>query len=304
MFDTLEHFYFQKSNARGSAVRLQESWQTILARRAYPKAVERLLGEMTAGAVMLAGSISYDGPVVLQVMGDGPVKMAMVEVSPQLGVRAVARLAEDAGDIPENAGLKDLVNVHGKGRCALTLVHPDPSRRTESYQGIVDLNGENVADALSSYMTKSEQVETRMWLSADAAAASGLMLQKVAAEGGKAPENEFAPEDWSRVQTLADTITAHELLTLEPREILTRLFWEENPVMGEPRSPSFSCSCSEERVAGMIQSLGREEAENIVKEQGAIEVTCEFCGKTYRFDSIDVARIFDSRISADTVNQH
>lgn len=295
MFDTLEHFYFNGSNARGCAVRLQESWQTILARREYPAPVQKLLGEMTAAAAMLTASITFPGSVLLQIMGDGPVRLAMVEVKPDLGLRAVVRLNEGM-EIAENARLRDLVNVSGKGRAALTLLNPDPARRAESYQGIVDISeADCVADAIAAYMSRSEQIETRMWLAADATAASGVMLQKVASEGGHDAPGANAAEDWERVQKLAETITPEELLTLEPHVLLTRLFWEENPRMAEPRHPKFECGCSRERVAGMIRSLGEKDATELVKEKGAIEVTCEFCGKTYRFDPIDVHQLFDER---------
>lgn len=295
MFDTLEHFYFPKANARGCAVRLQESWQTILERRDYPAPVQKLLGEMTAAAAMLTASITFPGSVLLQIAGDGPVRLAMVEVKPDLGLRAVARLNEDL-PIPEGAGLKELVNVSGKGRCALTLVNPDPAKRAESYQGIVDIaSAATVAEAISAYMTRSEQIETRMWLAADAAAASGLILQKVAGEGGKGVAADYDPDEWERIQKLSETVTGEELLSLEPRALLTRLFWQENPSLAEPRSPRFACACSRERVAGMIRSLGEAEARSILEEKGAVEVTCDFCGKTYRFDSIDVHQLFDER---------
>ena len=293
MFDTLEHFYFTKSNARGCAVRLQESWQAILKRREYPAPEQRLLGEMTAAAAMLSASITFPGSVLLQIMGDGPVRLAMVEVKPDLGLRAVVRLNEDM-PVAENAGLRDLVNVSGKGRCAITLLQPDPAKRSESYQGIVDITeASSVAEAIAAYMS-------RLWLAADATAAGGLMLQKVAAEGGHDAPGAEAGEDWIRVQRLAETVTSRELLELEPRTLLTRLFWQENPRMAEPREPKFECGCSRERVAGMIRSLGKDDAEKLLKEKGAIEVTCEFCGKTYRFDSIDVHQLFEQRAAAGT----
>ncbi|MCI5851460.1 MAG: Hsp33 family molecular chaperone HslO [Sutterellaceae bacterium] len=305
MYDKLEHFYFPRANARGSAIRLQEAWQAILKRRDYPQAVQKLLGEMTAGAAMIAGSITFPGSVLLQLMGDGPVRLAMVEVKPDLGIRAVARLDEKTGGIPDDATLSDLVNVHGKARCAITLVQPDPTLRTQSYQGIVDIAGsKSVAEALSAYMTHSEQVETRMWLASDAVAASGIMLQKVAGEGGKGTAADYDPEDWNRVQKLAETVTPEELLKLEPRELLTRLFWEENPRMAEPREPKFECGCSRERVSGMIRALGEREALELVAERGSIDVTCEFCGKTYSFDPIDVRALFESRTPSGTETRH
>lgn len=300
MFDTLEHFYFPRANARGSAVRLQESWQTILERRAYPAPVQKLLGEMTAAAAMFASSITFPGSVLLQIMGDGPVRLAMVEVKPDLGLRAVARLREDV-PVPEGAGMRELVNAAGGGRCAITLVQPDPARRAESYQGIVDIaSTSSVAEALAAYMTHSEQIETRLWLSADATAASGLMLQKVADEGGRGEAPDYDPEDWNRVQKLAETVTADELLRLEPRELLRRLFWQENPSLAKPRSPRFECGCSRDRVGGMIRALGEKQALELLAEKGSIDVTCEFCGKTYSFDSIDVQAIFEERAAKAT----
>lgn len=230
----------------------------------------------------------------------------MVEVKPDLGIRAVVRLNESEADkIRPDSDLNSLVNAHGKGRCALTLVQPDPSLRSQSYQGIVDLAGsKTVAEALSAYMTQSEQVETRMWLSSDATAASGLMLQKVAAEGGKGTDPDFDPEDWNRVQKLAETVTPDEQLKLEPREVLKRLFWQENPQMGTPRAPKFECGCSRDRVGGMIRALGEEDALALVEEQGKIEVTCEFCGKTYAFDPIDVHQLFDEHAAKGTETRH
>ena len=160
MFDTLEHFYFPKANARGSAIRLQETWQTILERRAYPEPVQRLLGEMTAGAAMLAGSITFNGPVLLEIAGDGPVRLAMVEVKPDLGIRAVVRLNESEADkIGPDSDLNSLVNAHGKGRCALTLVQPDRRSEARATRGSSDLAGsKTVPEALSAYMTQCEQV--------------------------------------------------------------------------------------------------------------------------------------------------
>ena len=303
MFDVLESFYFPSANVRGYAVRLQKSWQGVLERRALPAPVQSLLGEMTASAVMLAGAIRFNGPVLLQVAGDGPVRLAMAEVQPGLGFRATVRMNAGEGVPAQGSSMRDLVNRHGRGRCALTLVNPDPAQRTQSYQGIVDIAGSaTIAEALARYMTLSEQVETGLWLSADATGAAGLMLQKVAGEGGR--ETPADPDGWNRLMKLAGTVTGAELLSLEPRTLLQRLFWQESPLVAEPREPAFECSCSRERVAGMIRSLGEAEAREILAERGEIEITCEFCGKNYSFDSIDVHQIFEDRAAegSDTRN--
>ncbi len=312
----LHKFLFDGLPVRGMVVRLTEAWQEILARRAsnsnthaYPPPVAELLGEMTAAATLMQANIKFNGALVLQIFGDGPVKIAVAEALPDLSVRATANVV---GELPADAALPDMVNVHNKGRCAITL---DPRERhpgQQPYQGVVPLFGDRrekltrLSDVLQHYMLQSEQLDTTLVLAADGQVAAGLLIQRLPLGGegnlagaatSEANEDEIGRnEDYNRIATLAASLTRGELLTLDVETILRRLFWNEKLLRFEPQvgmlGPHFACTCSRERVAGMIRALGRGEAESILAERAQIEVGCDFCGKQYRFDPIDAAQIF------------
>jgi molecular chaperone Hsp33 len=313
----LHKFLFDGLPVRGMVVRLTEAWQEILARRAsntftgaYPPPVAELLGEMTAAATLMQANIKFNGALVLQIFGDGPVKVAVAEAQPDLSVRATASVV---GEVPADAALPAMVNVHNKGRCAITL---EPRKRQpgqQPYQGVVPLFGDRheklhkLSDVLQHYMLQSEQLDTTLVLAADQQVAAGLLIQRLplAGEGnlaggataGAANQDEIGRnEDYNRIAILAASLTREELLTLDVETILRRLFWEEKLLRFEPQAgmlgPHFACTCSRERVAGMIRGLGREEAESILAEREHIEVGCDFCGRQYRFDPVDAAQIF------------
>ncbi|MFN3732775.1 Hsp33 family molecular chaperone HslO [Comamonas testosteroni] len=318
----LHKFIFDGLPVRGAIVRLTDSWQEILQRRAgnkdtgaYPEAVSTLLGEMTAAGVLMQSSIKFNGALVFQVMGDGPVKLAVTEVQSDLSFRATASLVGEA-NLPlrgQLAPLAELVNAHGAGRCAVTLDPKDRQPGQNPYQGVVPLNDgsggrfERLSDALQFYMMQSEQLDTVMVLAANDQIAAGLMLQRMpvkgeanlaaATESGEAEHDaQGLNEEYNRVATLASSLTQQELLTLDVETILRRLFWEEKllrfaPQAGE-QAPRFACTCSRDRVVAMLTSLGEEEVESIVAERGKIEVGCDFCGQQYQFDAIDAARLF------------
>ena len=313
----LHTFLFDGLPVRGMVVRLDQAWQEVLARRAsnthtgaYPQPVAELLGEMTAAATLMQANIKFKGSLILQIFGDGPVKVAVAEAQPDLGVRTTASVV---GDIAADAGLPDLVNVNNKGRCAITLDPKDRLPGQQPYQGVVPLFGDRgeklgkLSDVLQHYMLQSEQLDTTMVLAADDKVAAGLLIQRLPVTGegnlagGAARANEDdigLNEDYNRIATLAASLTREELLTLDVETILRRLFWEEKLLRFEPRSgmlgPHFACTCSRERVTNMLRGLGREEAESILAERGNIEVGCDFCGKQYRFDPVDAAQIFTS----------
>jgi molecular chaperone Hsp33 len=256
----------------------------------YPAPVLALLGEMTAAATLLAANIKFNGALTLQVHGDGPVKLLVVECQPDFRLRATAKLREGS-DIAPGAGLRALVNAHGQGRCAITL---DPLERLpgqQPYQGIVPLAGDSIAHALETYMRQSEQLDTRLWLAADDKVASGVLLQKLPAEGGRAAQSHDT-DAWDRTTTLASTLTLPELLANGPEALVRKLFWQERLEHGAAFQPSFQCSCSRERIGRMLLSLGREEVEDIMREQGHVEVTCDFCNKAQMFDAVDVGQLF------------
>lgn len=311
----LHKFLFEGLPVRGTIVRLTDAWTEIQRRRltnsttgAYPQPVQALLGEMAAAGVLMQSSIKFNGSLILQIFGDGPVKLAVAEIRSDLGLRVTATVR---GEVPADAALSAMLNLHGQGRCAITL---DPKNRQpgqQPYQGVVPLTDaeyrplERLSDVLQHYMRQSEQLETTLVLAADERVAAGLLIQRLPLEGtgnlkglqghdGQSAEE--LNEHYTRIAILASSLKREELLTLDVETILRRLFWEEKlqrfePLQGET-APRFFCSCSRERVGKMIQGLGSSEAHDILTEQGSIAVDCEFCGAQYRFDTVDVAQIF------------
>lgn len=312
----LHKFLFEGLPVRGMLVRLTDGWQELLQRHAqsgaYPRAVSELLGEMSAAAVLMQGNIKFNGSVVLQIFGDGPVKVAVAEVQPDFAFRATATvLGEVADDVP----LSHMVNVNNQGRCAITLDPKDRQPGQQPYQGVVPLwddrrqKLERLSDVLEHYMLQSEQLDTRLVLAANDQIAAGLLIQRIPATGEanlsgtaavQAREDALGQnEDYNRIATLAASLKKEELLTLDADTILHRLFWQEpiqrlEPAQGVLR-PRFACTCSRERVAAMLESLGVAEVEGILAEQGQVDIGCDFCGARYVFDPVDAAQIFLNR---------
>ncbi|MDP2065226.1 MAG: Hsp33 family molecular chaperone HslO [Burkholderiaceae bacterium] len=312
----LHKFIFDGLPVRGVIVRLTDAWTEILRRRAagdatggYPPPVRDLLGEMTAAAVLMQANIKFNGALVLQIFGDGPVKVAVVEVQPDLSLRATATVV---GEVAPDARLSGLVNLGNQGRCAITLDPKDKFPGQQPYQGVVPLHGdrreklENVSEVLEHYMLQSEQLDTTLVLAANDQVAAGLLIQRLPLQGqgnlagslvSRENEDEIGlNEHYNRIAILARSLKRDELLTLDVDTVLRRLFWDEQVLRFAPHQgadgPRFACSCSRTRVRNMIRSLGREEAESILAERGDIEVGCDFCGLQYRFDPVDAAQIF------------
>ena len=312
----IHKFLFDGLPVRGVLVRLTDAWTEILRRHAsgssasaYPQPVQNMLGEMVAAATLMQSNIKFNGSLILQIFGDGPVKLAVAEVQPDFGLRATATVI---GDIAVDASLSALVNVNNEGKCAITL---DPKTRfpgQQPYQGVVPLFDdageklEKLSDVLEHYMLQSEQLDTTLVLAADDQVAAGLLIQRLPLAGvgnlagslvSQANEDEIGiNEHYNRIAILASSLKRDELLTLDVDTILRRLFWEETLTRFEPlagdTAPRFSCTCSRERVSKMLLGLGIEEAQSILAERGDIEVGCEFCGLKYQFDPVDVAQIF------------
>jgi molecular chaperone Hsp33 len=206
--------------------------------------------------------------------------------------------------VPAGARLEAMLNVHGQGRCAITLDPKDKFPGQQPYQGVVPLHGDRreplqaVSQVLEHYMLQSEQLDTLLVLAADDQVAAGLLIQRMPVEGegnlgGRRNEDDIGlNEAYQRIATLAATLTREELLTLKPEQILHRLFWEETLRVFEAQQPRFACTCSRERVQAMLRGLGREESESLIEERGLVEVGCEFCGVQYHFDAIDVGEMF------------
>jgi molecular chaperone Hsp33 len=289
MADRLLKFLFHQAPVRGEVVRLSQSWQRMTALHAYPEPVLRLLGETTAAATLLSATIKFAGNLILQIHGDGPVQLLVVECRPDLAYRATAKLRANAR-IDAGAGWRELVNAGGHGRCAITLDPGKSPARQQRYQGIVPLQGSSVAEALEAYLRQSEQIESRLWLAADERAATGLLLQRIARPSTQGAEQD--EDAWRRTTTLSDTVSQTELLQASAEEVVHRLFWQERLERYAPATPRFSCTCSRGRTGRMLLTLGRAEVDSILAEQGSVSVTCEFCSAQYSFDAVDVVQLF------------
>jgi molecular chaperone Hsp33 len=300
MTDTLQKFMFDNTPVRGELVELSDTWREILSRRDYPLAVRSLLGEMLSAAALLSANLKFNGALVMQIHGDGPVTLLVVECDADLRMRATAKLAE--GEVvADDATLTELVNRGGNGRFAITLDPKDKLPGQKAYQGIVPLDGGSVAVVIENYMMRSEQLDTRMWLAADDQVSRGLLLQKLPGEGGIHAPTEDALEAWDRTVMLASTLRPDELLSTDIQTVMRRLFWEETIRVFDPLHPAFHCSCTRERVGNMLKMLGQEEIDSAVAELGHLGIDCDFCGQHYDFDKVDCAQLFAAEIPVDAL---
>ena len=319
MTDQLKKYLFENRSVRVQAVRLEDTWRDALAHHSYTPAVRKLLGELIAASTLLAANIKFDGSLLLQIQGDGPISLVVVEcrmepsrslssLTPEeaaggverpgaaggLSLRATVKVREGQ-TVPEDGTLQSLLNAHGEGRFMVLL---DPRRKTpgqQTYQGIVPLEGDTVAQVLEHYMKSSEQLDTRLWLAADDRHAAGLLVQRLRDHGGQPGD---APvEAWNRATQLASTLDADELLAVDTDTLIHRLYWDETLLTFDPQNVRWHCPCGRERVSEMLRMLGRDEVDSILAERGQVEVLCDFCGKPYLFDSVDCAGLFAARAS-------
>ena len=273
--DALYRFMLENADTRGEWVHLDNSWQEVLKRADYPEIVREVLGEAFAAVALLSATIKHKGSLILQIRSDGPVHLLVVQASPEGHLRGLARWSRE----PTETGLN---NIFGTGHIAITM---EATTDNERYQGIIALEGEKLSNALEEYFKRSEQLPTRLWLTSNADSCAGMLLQRL-------PAQQHNEEDWARVNMLLDTLTPEELLNTEPAELIYRLYHEESPRLFDPAMLRFHCSCNLEKIENTIKSLGQEEADSIIAEQGAIEVSCEFCNSQYRLDGVDIARLF------------
>ena len=273
--DTLSRFLFEHAGIRGNLVHLDASWRAVLEAHPYPEPVAARLGEALAAASLLAATIKFEGSLILQIQGSGPIRTLVAQATHARTVRGLARWE---GEVP---AVESLSEQFGTGQLVLTI----DQGRGRPYQGVIPLAGARLTDAIEHYFTDSEQIPTRLWLAAGPSRASGLLLQRL-------PEAGATEEDWNRVTLLADTLTPKELLGLSTESLLHRLFHEETVRLFEPEPLSFRCGCSRSRIADMVKLLGESDIDSLLDEHGAVEVTCEFCNRLYHFDPVDARQLF------------
>lgn len=291
MNDHLQKYLLEDRSTRIQTVDLSESWQTGLVHQSFPPVIRNLLGELCAASVLLASNIKFDGALVLQLQGDGPVALLVVECQSDLSIRATVKLREEFAILPDTP-FQQLLNANGNGRFIVILDPKDRQEGQQPYQGVVPLEGNSVAAVLEHYMRHSEQLDTRIWLAANERRAAGMLLQRLPDHGGDAATYQEHVESWKRSCTLANTLTTEELLAESTDTIIHRLFWDEPLLTFDPQDVRWFCPCTRERVGNMLKMLGQAEIESILSERENVEISCDFCGKPYVFDAIDCARLF------------
>lgn len=284
--DQLHRYLFEQFAVRGELVTVSETWKQILENHNYPLPVKNLLGELLVATSLLTATLKFAGDITVQLQGDGPMTLAVINGNNQQQMRGVARVQ---GDVPENADLKTLV---GNGYLVITI-SPEEGER---YQGVVGLEGDTLAACLEDYFMRSEQLPTRLFIrtgEVDGQPAAGGMLLQVM------PAQDAQTNDFEHLATLTETIKAEELFTLSATDVLWRLYHEEEVTVYDPQAVEFKCTCSRERCAGALKTLPDEEIDSIMAEDGEIDMHCDYCGTHYVFNSMDIAEIRNNASPAD-----
>lgn len=280
--DALWRFVLQRSGVRGLLVHLDESWRHVRERAEYPEAVADLLGQTLAAAALFTGHVKMQGRLSIQLKANGPVPRVFAECTHLGRLRGLAQWQEP---------LPEMLDLHAIGEeriLAITIESESPgTREPRRYQGLVPMEGTRLAHAFEAYFDRSEQIPTRLILATDSQRAVGLMLQKL-------PESPSSGEDWATAQALFETLGADELLQSDPQTLLFRLFHQEGISVLDTRLLAFGCSCSRERVAEVLRSLGPAEAMAAAEENDQALIHCEFCGARYAFDRVDLGQLFGS----------
>lgn len=290
--DLLYRFLFERLAVRGHLVRLDASWRAAIEHHDYPGSVSGVLGEAMVASVLMAGALKFKGRLSLQFEGPGPVRLMLAQCTHRHAIRGVARHEQVSAASP------DIASLFGGGQLAVTI---EQDERPERYQGVVPLVSDELSRCLEQYFARSEQLPSRMMLTATPDRAAGLLLQRVAVgESGPAAELAEADDAWRRLALQAATVTPRELLDTPCRELLHRLFPEDDIRLFEGTPVFFQCSCSRERVAGILQALGGDEVRSLLAERGGdVEVRCEFCNRAWRFDAVDIAGLFSREAPRD-----
>lgn len=276
MSNYVQRFLLENLDIRGAIVHLDSVWQDILSGRNYPDPVTHLLGEMSAVTLLLSENLKQTGRLTIQLTGNGPVSMLVLDCTENLQLRGMAKCARqiETDSVPE---------LLGHGQLILTL---DMLSMRETYQSIVPLNGGTIAEIFEHYFNQSEQLQTRMFLITTGSAIFGLLLQKL-------PNADLLdPDGWTRAEALAATIHEHPLFELPVEEILVRLFYQETIRIFDARHVQYGCQANPAKIYAMLRSLGREEVDAILQEFGEVVIHDDICNREYRLDALAVDAVF------------
>jgi molecular chaperone Hsp33 len=276
--DFLHRFQLERAGVRGAIVRLEQSWQRIRANGDYSDPLAALLGQTVAASALFTSAIKFEGRLSIHLRESGALRLLFADCTHDGQLRGIVRWD---GTPPST-----MVPLERGARLAITIENAITDTR---YQGLVPVEGDDLASAFEGYFERSEQLPTRIVLAEAGGRCGGLMLQQIAGSGGTAMGDE---DGWNRVGHLLATLTESELLELPPEQVLLRLFHEEDVRMHAAQPIAFACTCSRTRVEEMLRSLGRAESDSVIAEQGSVQVTCEFCNRHYVLDEADVAAVF------------
>lgn len=281
--DSLSRFLFEKNAVRGELVNVTETYQSMLENHHYPEPVQCLLGDLLVATSLLTATLKFEGDITVQIQGDGPVRLAVINGNNNQQMRGVARVSDD---VKAGSTLKEMI---GNGFMVITVT----PEKGERYQGIVALDGENIEACIDNYFKQSEQLPTRVFIRSGIQegkpAAAGMLLQVLPASEEFTAEH--TAEHFELLTQLTHTIKAEELFTLDTKEILHRLYHEEDVTLYEPQAVEFHCTCSRERCKNTLVTLSKEDVNHLLQEQGNIDMECEYCGTHYIFTESDINNI-------------
>ncbi len=288
--DEVRRFIVENRPVRGHWVRLEGAWRELRAHRDYPELVRELLGQAVAASVLLAATLKFRGTLTLQLQGNGAVSLLVAQCTHDFRLRAVAQFDEDAVTVI-SSGVRDAKTfrqlVGSEGRVAVTV---EADERSMRYQGIVPLTGASLAESLEAYFSSSEQLPTRVLLAADGERGAGVLVQKIP---DRSAEDEADMQAiWEDAQRGIERLSSNELLECPVEELLNRGFATHDLRLFRGAPIQFECRCNQGRVTNLLRALGPAEVRDVLQEQGAVTVTCEFCHRPYRFDAIDVEALF------------
>ncbi|WHP62597.1 Hsp33 family molecular chaperone HslO [Vibrio harveyi] len=282
--NVLNRYLFEDLSVRGELVQLDEAYQRIISSKEYPAALQKLLGELLVSTTLLTATLKFEGSITIQLQGDGPVSLAVINGDHDQKIRGVARWE---GDIAEDASLHDMM---GKGYLVITI---EP-KKGERYQGVVGLEGETLADVIEGYFVNSEQLKTRLWIRTGEHEgkkhAAGMMIQVM-------PDGTGTPEDFEHLEQLTATVKNEELFTLPANELLYRLYNQDSVRLYEPQPVEFHCGCSRERSGAAIITVDKTEIYDILAEEGSISLHCDYCGTSYTFDEPEITELYTQATS-------
>jgi molecular chaperone Hsp33 len=282
--NVLNRYLFEDLSVRGELVQLDEAYQRIISSKEYPAALQKLLGELLVSTTLLTATLKFEGSITIQLQGDGPVSLAVINGDNEQKVRGVARWE---GEIADDASLHDMM---GKGYLVITI---EP-KKGERYQGVVGLDGDNLTQVIEGYFANSEQLKTRLWIRTGEhqgqAHAAGMLIQVV-------PDGTGSADDFEHLEQLTNTVKNEELFTLEANELLYRLYNQEQVRLFEPQPVEFHCGCSRERSGAAIVTVDKTEIYDILATDGSVSLHCDYCGTTYSFDEPQVAELYTNATS-------